>query len=79
MKVGECLLKFSPEYFVFLFSALNHKNRNIGDNNFACVLCGFEMMSLTLREKHMLTVLWNRVLGTVLGFKRKKLRNLRKT
>ena len=64
------MLIFSPEYFVFLFSALKHKNRNIRDKSFVCVLCGFEIMSVTLREKHMLTVLWNRVLGTALGFKR---------
>lgn len=76
--VGECFLIFSPEYFVVLFSALQYKNRNIRDSNFACVLCSFEIMSLTLREKHMLTVLWKRVVCVFFGFKREKLKECEK-
>jgi hypothetical protein len=63
-------MMFSPEYFVFLFSVLKHKIRSIWDKHFASVVCGCEIFSLMFRKKSRLRVLWNRMLGTVLGFKR---------
>jgi hypothetical protein len=40
------------------------------DYDFACVLYGFETWSLTLREKHRLRMLENRVLRRIFGPKR---------
>ena len=82
MEVGECLLLFGAESFLFQFAiqkVKDHKYRNI---ILPVVLYGCETWSLKLRDERRLRVSENRVLRRVFGHKRdevtrewRKLRN----
>jgi hypothetical protein len=64
------LQSFSAESFVFQFAVQKYEHQDIQKYNFACILCGCETLSLTLREKRRKGVFENRVLRKVFGPKR---------
>jgi hypothetical protein len=72
MKFRECLLSFSPKYFVF---PSNIKKLNIKIYKtviLPVVLAGCETWSVTLREEQRLRVFENRVLRRIFGPKREE-------
>jgi hypothetical protein len=70
MKFRECLLSFSPKFFVFPSHIKNLKIKIYKTVILSVVLYGCETWSLTLREEHRLRVYENRVLRRIFGPKR---------
>jgi hypothetical protein len=58
---------FGAEYLVFRFAMKNIKIKIERIEMLRVVLCGCESWSLTLKEKHTLRVLENRVLSKIFG------------
>jgi hypothetical protein len=78
-QVGECLLSFGGESFVFQVAIQKYKDLGIQNRSFTCCLYGRETWSLTLRQEQRLRVFENRVLRRIFGPKRDKAMGVEKT